>query len=74
MRKYLKELREEKDLTQVELAEKLGMGQNSYSRIENGLRQESIKLDLLTKLSQALDVDLEALIQKEMEWKGEDDE
>ena len=35
----LKELREEKNITQVEIAEFLNIRQNTYSQYENGQRQ-----------------------------------
>lgn len=69
LRTYLKKIREDKNLTQVQLAEKIGISQNYYSQIENGLRQESIKLELLQKLSEALDVTLDLLIREEMKFK-----
>ena len=35
----LKEVRKEKGFTQAYLAEKLGIGQSSYSRLENGISE-----------------------------------
>lgn len=37
--KYLKSIRERQGLTQGEVAEKLGVTQSYYSRIENGVRE-----------------------------------
>ena len=45
----LKELREEKDLTQVEVAEFLSIRQNTYSQYENEKRQ--LPIDVLIKLA-----------------------
>ena len=45
----IKDLREDRDLTQRELAEYLHIKQNTYSQYENGQRQ--IPLDLLVALA-----------------------
>ena len=51
----LKDLREDRDITQRELAEHLHIKQNTYSQYENGQRQLPIdvliKLDLYYKVS-----------------------
>ena len=39
----LRDLREDHDLTQRELAEKLHISQNTYSQYENGVRQLPIE-------------------------------
>ena len=45
----IKDLREDADITQRELAEHLHIKQNTYSQYENGQRQ--IPLDILIKLA-----------------------
>lgn len=45
----LKDLREDSDITQKELAEFLHVRQNTYSQYENG--QQQIPLELLIKLA-----------------------
>lgn len=40
----LRDLREDHDLTQRELAEKLHISQNTYSQYENGVRQLPIEM------------------------------
>ena len=45
----IKDLREDRDLTQKHLAEYLNIKQNTYSQYENGLRQ--LPLDALIKLA-----------------------
>ena len=45
----IKDLREDRDLTQKQLAEYLNIKQNTYSQYENGLRQ--LPLDALVKLA-----------------------
>lgn len=69
MREYLKEFREKQRITQKQLAESIGLSQNYYFYIESGERQRDISLDLLQKLSQALEVPLNDLIQKELDYK-----
>lgn len=45
----LRDLREDKDITQQFLADYLGIKQNTYSQYENGHRQ--IPIDMLVKLA-----------------------
>ena len=45
----IKDLREDADITQKQLAEYLNIKQNTYSQYENGLRQ--IPIDALIKLA-----------------------
>ncbi len=45
----LKELREDRDITQAKLAEYLHIKQNTYSQYENGQRE--IGVDMLKKLA-----------------------
>lgn len=47
--KRLRELREDRDKTQTEIAKILGMKQSQYSRYENGIRD--IPLDSLVTLA-----------------------
>ncbi|MEH6941486.1 helix-turn-helix domain-containing protein [Bacillus sp. JJ722] len=57
---YLKERREEKKLTQLEVAEKLGYkSKTSIHYIENGKKQ--IPGDKLLELANILDIDLREL-------------
>lgn len=46
----LKELREDRDIKQKDIAEYLHIKQNTYSQYENGQRQ--LPIDILIKLSQ----------------------
>ncbi|MDT2884902.1 helix-turn-helix transcriptional regulator [Lactococcus lactis] len=56
----LKELRKEKDLTQNEFAERLGIKQNSYSDWENGKSEPNIKM--LEKIAVFFDVSIDYLV------------
>lgn len=56
----IKELREDSDKTQQEVAAYLGVAQNSYCNYENGVRQ--FPLELLIKLASFYGVNLEYLL------------
>lgn len=69
MRSYLKLYRNKKSISQGELADKIGISQNYYCYIENGERQQNISLELLQKLSKALEIPLDELIRQENQYK-----
>lgn len=56
----IKELREDRDLTQRTVAAYLDVAQNTYSNYENGAR--AFPLELLIKLSRYYEVNLEYLL------------
>ena len=49
MYKRIRELREDKDIKQIEIANYLNMSQNGYSQCENGINKVSI--EILEKLA-----------------------
>ena len=55
----IKELRERKGITQVQLAEKTGYSQSNIWRIENG--KYSVGLDILAVIAKALDARVELI-------------
>ena len=57
----LRDLREDHDLTQVALAEKLHIKQNTYSQYENEQRQ--IPIDLLIRLSFLYDTSVDYILE-----------
>lgn len=59
----LKTLRKEKKLTQKELAEQIGIKQNSYSDWETGKNEPN--LENIVKLADLLDVSLDWLFGRE---------
>ena len=59
----LKELREENNLTQTQVAEFLNVKQNTYSQYENGKRQLSI--DMLIKLAKFYKVSTDYILELE---------
>ena len=56
----LKELREDSDVKQKEIAEYLHIKQNTYSQYENGQRQ--LPIDILIKLSQFYNVSTDYIL------------
>ena len=58
--KRLRDMREDHDLKQAELAEMLGIKQTVYSRYERGLR--TIPIDLLIRLSKFYQVSCDYLL------------
>ena len=56
----LRDLREDKDLTQKELAEYLHIRQNTYSQYETGQRQ--IPIDLLVQLARFYNTSVDYLL------------
>ena len=56
----LKDLREDNDLTQRELAERLHISQNTYSQYENGVRQ--LPIEILIEISRIYDVSTDYIL------------
>lgn len=56
----LKDLREDNDLTQIQIAQLLNVRQNTYSQYENGKRD--IPIDLLWKLADFYNTSVDYLI------------
>ena len=56
----LKDLREDNDLTQTQIAKLLNVKQNTYSQYENGKRD--IPIDLLWKLADFYETSVDYLI------------
>lgn len=65
MRKWLKKLRKNKELSQYETAKRIGICQQYYAFIESGKRQKDLSLILAKKLSLLFDVSLEYIISEE---------
>lgn len=60
----IKQLREQKNYTQDYVAEKLGVSQNAYSRLENG--QIKLSVEKAEKLSTILEVPIWEIISSEL--------
>ena len=65
MRKWLKELREKKNLKKGEVAKLLGVAPSYYCMIENGERQSKMTIDTAQKLAKIFDVSLDFILQNE---------
>ena len=65
MRAWLKDLRENRALTQAQVAKKLSIKQSYYCEIENGKKQISLNLSMATKLAALFDVSLEDIAEFE---------
>ena len=59
---FIREGRLARNISQLELAESLGLSQPFYSRLEKGLR--CIDLELAVKICSALELDLNDFLQK----------
>ncbi len=58
MREWLRKLRLSKSLTQVEVAQKLGVNQNTYSRLELGTYQKDLNIITAAKISDIFGIPL----------------
>lgn len=67
MYERIKGLREDNDLTQVQVARQLHIGQRSYSHYEKGTR--SIPLDILSKLADLYETSTDYLLDRTDEKK-----
>lgn len=67
MREYLKNAREALGYTQSDVANKLGISQNYYCDIENGLRQRELKATIALALSEILNIPINDLLKHERE-------
>ena len=65
MRNWLKEKRVEKNLTQDQMAEQLGISLSYYNLIENGERQKKMDLSIANQLSVILGMTLKQIIELE---------
>lgn len=65
MRQYLIDLRKKSNFTQQVVADKIHCTRQYYNLIENGNRQKSMDISLVLKLSKALQVSAEYIMQQE---------
>ena len=61
MRIWLKKLREEKGYTQEFVAQKLGINQNTYSRLENGIYKKELTISLGSKIPDLFNIPLSSI-------------
>ena len=65
MREYLKTLRNEKGITQLDMATKLDITESYYCLIESGERQKDMSISMAEKLAVILDVPLTVILENE---------
>lgn len=63
----LRDLREDNDITQNQIALMLNIKQNTYSQYENGKRE--VPINILWKLADFYDVSIDYLVGREKEHK-----
>ena len=68
LRLYLKNLREQKELNQHDVAKRIGVTQQAYSLIENGDRQQDMKLSTLQKISEIFSTPLDEILKLENKY------
>lgn len=71
MRLYLKNLREQKELSQYDVAKLIGVSQQAYSLIENGDRQQDMKLSTLQKISEIFSTPLDEILKLENKYNSD---
>lgn len=65
MRAWLKDLRENRALTQAQVANQLQIRQNYYCEIENGKKQIDFNLSMATKIAALFEITLEDIAEFE---------
>ena len=65
MREYLKQAREKAGYTQQYVANQIGISQNYYCDIENGVRQKELKTGIANKISQVLNIPFKTILSEE---------
>ena len=70
MRDWLFNSRKEKDLTQAQIAERIGITESYYCMIENGDRQKRMDITLVAKLSEILDIPIAEIAELEKEYQS----
>lgn len=59
MREWLKNLRQERGMTQQQVADKMGLSTSYYSFIESGERQKKMDIVVVAKLAQIFDLSIQ---------------
>lgn len=74
MREYLKEFRVAQNLSQIDIANAIGISQQYYSLIESGKRLDSLTVEIVSKLANILNVSTEEIFYYEDQWSRKEDE
>lgn len=67
MREYLIKLRKGKSLTQQQMADKIGITKQYYSKIEKGERQKKMDIVLVSAIASIFDMPIEQIVEYEKE-------
>lgn len=65
LRNWLKQLREERGMTQKQVAEQLNISESYYSYIEAGDRQKMMDISLARKISKIFGISIEQIVENE---------
>lgn len=65
MRMWLKELRENENMTQLDLSKRLGISESYYNMIENGERQRRLRIETARKLADVFGISYEYIFEHE---------
>ena len=68
MRKYLSDIRMEKNLSQHRVARESQISYQHYSRIEGGERKSKVSFVVMVRIAKALDIPLERMYRYEKEY------
>ena len=65
MREYLKNARQEKNLSQQDVADALNVTRQNYNQIENGERQKDMNISMAQKLAGVFEVSIDYIFENE---------
>lgn len=69
MRLWLKKLRKQRKLSQIQIAEALEISQHYYSRIETGCRQKELTFSIVIKIADFYKISLNTIRKFEEEMR-----
>lgn len=67
MREWLKRIREQKEISQQEVADRLNISRQYYQQIEAGDRQQKMDISLILRLSECFKISVSEIVQNEKE-------
>ena len=70
MRTWLKDLRNNRNMTQKDMAEQLGISEAYYALIENGRRQKKMDVTILAGIAKATGTSVGRVAVKELAYLG----
>lgn len=70
MRKWLKDLREMNNMSQQNVADKIGITQNYYSMIEQNERMPKMTIEMAQKLSEIFSIPIKTILENEQQYNN----